>query len=67
LVFRSLIDGFDAEMSVLVLKGGVGIVEAAVYDPYDDALARLGLGQLLARTVNHLLGMGGFPADVGLV
>ena len=54
-------------MSVLVLKGGVGIVEAAVYDAYDDALARLGLGQLLARTVNHLLGMGGFPADVGLV
>ena len=67
LVGSSQIETLDAEIAVLVLKGGVGIVEARVNDTDDDTLARIGLGQLLASTVERLLGLGNLTGDIGLV
>ena len=49
-----LIHGLDAQIAVLILKHGVGSVESVIEDTYDDALARIGLRQFLARAVDHI-------------
>ena len=51
------IDSFDAQVTILVFEDGVGEIETGVYDANDDAIAVVGLWQLLARAVLHLVGV----------
>ena len=48
---------FDAQIAFVVFENGMGEIETGVYDANDDAIAIVGLWQLLARAVLHLVGM----------
>ena len=51
------IDSLDAQVTILVFEDGVGAIETGVNDSNDDALAVVGLWQLLARAALHLVGV----------
>ena len=50
-------DRLDAQVAILVFEDGVGAVETGVNDANDDTIAVVGLWQLLARAVLHLVGV----------
>ena len=62
-----LIEALDAQVAVLVLKHGVGHIEASVDDTYHDALTCIGLRQFGARAVDDLVGLSDLTGGVGLL
>ena len=65
-VITGLIDTLDAQVAVLILEYRMRKVESTVDDTHDDALARIGLGQLVASSVVHQISLCRLAGRVGL-